>query len=202
MKKQRFFMLGIITVLVAVLSLTFVSSTFAKYTSTIDGEDSARVAYWGINKDTSAEVVIDLFDDVYANDVDSNDGDNVIAPGTSKEVNVQFIYVDTTAPEVDYELTISTAGSTISDSIKNNTNITWSVGTQTGLTWQEFLDAIEDLGAAYEAGSVNNVNANLGWSWAIGTTDAEHELDTAMGNDAESLTVKLVITATATQLDR
>ena len=67
MKKNKFFMLGIITVFVAILSLTFVSSTFARYTSQVSGTDSARVAIWkwsfteDVQGTQSSLATIDLF---------------------------------------------------------------------------------------------------------------------------------------------
>jgi hypothetical protein len=100
MKKQRFFMLGIITVLVAVLSLTFVSSTFAKYTSTVTGSDSARVAKWAWEINDAAlakgttELTFNLFDtinDTLAPNADETDvADELLAPGTQGQFVLKF----------------------------------------------------------------------------------------------------------------
>ncbi len=98
MKKQRFFMLGIITVLVAVLSLTFVSSTFAKYTSTVSGTDTAKVAKWEWNykgaKIETNTVSFDLFNTILdtkggaaETDVDAN----LLAPGTKGSFEIKLV---------------------------------------------------------------------------------------------------------------
>lgn len=199
MKKQRFFMLGIITVLVAVLSLTFVSSTFAKYTSTVSGSDSARVAYWGINKEKTT-IALDLFSAAYDDQVQSNDSAKVIAPGTKQEYEVQFIYFESLAPEVDYQLTISTEGSSISSVIENNPNIRFTLNGGEELTWSGLLTAIEALGDSYEAGTINNIKATIGWEWKFSTSEAQDIYDTNMGNMAHDLGIELVLTATAEQV--
>jgi hypothetical protein len=193
-------MLGIITVLVAVLSLTFVSSTFAKYTSTVSGSDEARVAYWGINQVEKIE--IELFSTAYDDDVQSNDTDKVIAPGTKKSCTVQFIYFETKAPEVDYNLSISTEGSSISSVIANNPNIRFSLNTaDCTLTWEQLLKQIEALGDDYEAGTKEVITATIGWEWKFSTSEAQDIYDTNMGNMAHDLGIKLVLTATATQIN-
>ena len=104
MRKNKFFMLGIITVFVAILSLTFVSSTFARYTSTVDGDDTARVAKWSFTytqnaqndkigagqDDENYKVIFDLFNTIKDSDGADDDADvendndtAIIAPGTS-----------------------------------------------------------------------------------------------------------------------
>ena len=104
MKKQRFFMLGIITVLVAVLSLTFVSSTFAKYTSNGTATDSARVAKWGVvvkadvYKDDQLEADLTTTEDGI---VTSATAPDLLAPGTG--INFASISI-TGTPEVSVEV--------------------------------------------------------------------------------------------------
>ena len=76
---------ALLLVLVLVTSC-FVGGTLARYVTSTSSEDSARVAVWGINAD---EVTMDLFDATYTvNGVtvaQSEDGDNIIAPGTQKD---------------------------------------------------------------------------------------------------------------------
>lgn len=75
---------GILLVLTLITSC-FVGGTFAKYVSTGDGSDTARVAKWGVE----VEVTGDAFKTTYTNDdVDSkitnvvNSNEKVVAPGT------------------------------------------------------------------------------------------------------------------------
>ena len=65
----------------------FVGGTLARYVTSTSSEDSARVAVWGINADA---VTMDLFNATYELPdgtvvAQSNDGDNIIAPGTSRD---------------------------------------------------------------------------------------------------------------------
>lgn len=200
MRKNRLFILGIFTVMVALVSLSLVSGTWAKYTSTVSGSDSARVAYWGINKDKS-DITIDLFSAGYDGTVQSNDAAKVIAPGTTQSYEVQFIYFEATAPEVDYKLTLSAAGSSASDAIKNNSNITWSFDGVDNLTWDQLIDAINAYTFDGEAGTINNIKEVIGWKWNFSASEAGDLADTAMGNDAHNLSVTIKITATAVQVD-
>ena len=48
MKRNKLFILGICTVMVALVSLSLVSGTWAKYTSTVSGSSAARVAKWDV----------------------------------------------------------------------------------------------------------------------------------------------------------
>lgn len=85
--------MSVVTVLVMLVTLTAysVSGTYAKYTSQIDLADEARVAKWEF-KATDKDGVeltnkINLFKDSYsyngATYVNSSNGENVVAPGTT-----------------------------------------------------------------------------------------------------------------------
>lgn len=90
--------------LVATLLTTCViSGTFAKYTTTASGTDSARVAKWGIQMDNTGS---STFSDTYKNDnnattVTGKENAKVVAPGTKGSAE----YKVTGAPETAYEIT-------------------------------------------------------------------------------------------------
>ena len=149
--------------LVAVLLTTCaISGTFAKYTTSIEGTDSARVAYWGFTS-TSMDLT-GLFSPQYLNTkvtadgtVKSADGDDVIAPGTTGSADFAFAYTgiggtaaaDTTAqnvqaPEVAYDFTVAVDG-TCADDIKSNTNIQWKLDTNDWGTWDDMITDIKAL---------------------------------------------------------
>ena len=103
MRKNRLFILGIFTVMVALVSLSLVSGTWAKYTSTVSGKDTARVAKWDVKVNTvkgastkqtvtfdlfSTTAILDTKDGLAETDVTNNPDDdkNVIAPGTKGKV--------------------------------------------------------------------------------------------------------------------
>ena len=93
MKRNKLFLLGLFVVFAAVLSLSLVSSTFAKYTSSESAADTARVAKWGVTVEVTGD---DAFGEKYDDAIEaagtkvvsvgaSNDSveDNVLAPGTN-----------------------------------------------------------------------------------------------------------------------
>ena len=103
MKKNRMMRLASILLVLVLMTSSVVGGTFAKYTTSATSEDSARVANWGFERTNSMDLT-NLFLGSYDN-VASNNGDDVIAPGTSGSTSFQFAYDETngTAPEVAYK---------------------------------------------------------------------------------------------------
>ena len=211
MKKNTFMRVASALLVAVLLTTCAIAGTFAKYTTSVTGEDQARVAYWGF-KSSDASITLDgLFVNAY--DAVSAPVD-VIAPGTSGSANFQFQFADdasVAAPEVAYTLEVSTTGSAIADDIKANTNIQWRLDNGAWGTWDAMIAAIEALDGnvannRYEAGQLPTAFANdavhtVEWQWIFSADDAGDIADTAMGNKAALDEVKIVITITATQLD-
>ncbi len=224
--KKNVMMRAASALLVAVLLTTSaISGTFAKYTTSTTGSDSARVAYWGFGE--AATITIDLFDGAYDNTVEGTDGANVIAPGTSKETQFAFgsIYTkndakNITAPEVDYNFTVEPKITGTHTDLDANPNFVWTLKTSSGGTVQEFSKA-EDLVNAIKAAVGTNGTIRceagtlpenftddtqaytVGWKWKFETEDDADQdaTDTAMGNADNLDNVKFEITITATQID-
>ena len=124
MKKNKAMRLASALMVLTLLTTCVISSTFAKYTTSANGEDSARVAKWGFEADDDSIVLDDLFAKVY---MSAND-DKVIAPGTENSVDFSFAYNTTSntiaAPEVAYtfKVEVDTNGDTtkldLNDSFK------------------------------------------------------------------------------------
>lgn len=87
--KNRTMRLGVIMAVIALITLIGLAGTFAKYVSTGEGQDQARVAKWGVEVTATS----DAFSQYYAcgthqdtstgADVASGDTDKVVAPGTN-----------------------------------------------------------------------------------------------------------------------
>ena len=103
--------------LVAVLLTTStISGTFAKYVTTEEASDTARVAKWGVGitttgslfaeqyKDTPITVVDDSAITVQVQNYAESTVDNVVAPGTKNTEGITFTL--TGVPEVDLELKV------------------------------------------------------------------------------------------------
>ena len=219
MKKNKTMRIAAVLLILCLATTCAISGTFAKYTTSSTGNDTARVAYWGFNDDGVIEIA-NLFETVYTSagnntNVKSVNDDNIIAPGSTNSATFTFLYTDNTAenakaPEVAYSFTVSTNGSEIADDIKNNTNIQWKLDEGTWGTWDDMIAAIEaldgdetyeanEIPAAFAAGKTHTV----AWQWVFETAgDADQDaFDTAMGNKATLDSVVLVITITATQVD-
>lgn len=203
--------------LVAVLLTTcIISGTFAKYTSSATGNDTARVARWGFN-DTTSILLTDLFKTAYDKNV--NGEADVIAPGTTNSADFAFKYSGgQNAPEVAYTLKIDTTGSKCSEDIKKNTNIVWYLdneactATENKTSWDVLLEKINALDGdeEYEAGELPDAfnktsNHTVKWEWKFdkdqeGATDLDTK-DTEMGNKSDLDSVTLKISITAEQVD-
>ena len=88
MKKTKFMRTAIILIVLTLVTSCFVGGTFAKYTTSGNAMDQARVAQFGVTVTGTGE----MFSKTYAPDdttvtgltysVESNNSNNVIAPGT------------------------------------------------------------------------------------------------------------------------
>ena len=226
MKKNKMMRIASVLLVAVILTTCAISGTFAKYVSSKDSFDTARVAYWGFNPATMN--ITNLFANAYETtvlgDADVNALTDVIAPGTTKSASFSFAYDGTAnqAPEVAYTFEVSAAGSTCADSIKNNPNILWKLDTGAWGTWDAMITAIEALdgnkpGNRYEAGDLPtgftaaDETHTIEWKWIFDehatnkeTTTTNNDInDTAMGNvtPADLAKVTVSITVTATQID-
>ena len=138
MKKRS--IIAVLCILVLATSC-FVGSTFAKYTSTVEGSSTATVATWKFTDANAAdvtsnivvpnaatgEVVFDLFDvSAIVDTVDGNDdadvADGVIAPGTRGHFS--FNVKNESQVNATYAITFTVAG-TVKDVIaRSGMNIT------------------------------------------------------------------------------
>lgn len=229
MRKNKMMRAASVLLVAVMLTTCVISGTFAKYTTSATGNDTARVARWGFG---TTQVQFDnLFSSTYkyvntsGNSVSSSNNDSVIAPGTSGSARFQFKLADNSKkPEVAYNFTVSTSGSSIDETIKSNNNIKWALTTSdTAPTsgdnewgnWDALIAEIQNLAgtsatqetncktAKYEAGNtpdmVNNTYC-VHWMWDFGD-DSSVSGDNAMGNATTLAEVTLKITITATQID-
>lgn len=228
MKKNKTMRAASILLVLTLMTSCFVGGTFAKYTTATTGTDKARVAYWGFDQD--ATTTIDLFDDVYGTTVDSENGDNVIAPGTSKTATFAFGYTpkDTAAnalnagaiaaPEVDYTFTVNPTITGDYDALDANANFVWTLQKGSGEVTNynnvaDLLAAIKKLSGdatgtkVYDAGQLPDAftaadeKYTIGWNWAYHTSAEADAIDTAMGNAQDLDDVTFTITISAEQVD-
>lgn len=221
MKKNKMMRAASALMVATLLTTSVISGTFAKYTTSANTQDGARVAVWGFKPTTIN--ISNLFKNAYDSTVKSGDEHqcDVIAPGTTGRAEFGFTYngsVD--APEVAYTFSVDTEGSLCSEYIENNPNILWKLDDGAFGTWDKLLADIEALSGdssgtkKYAPGELpeafKQAGANLHtvtWKWIFDENASNHETtanndenDTALGNDATA-GVNLKITITATQID-
>ena len=185
-----------LVLILTMLSLCLVSNTYAKYTSTFAGSDTAIVAKWDVSAG-DASTTIDLFNSskiydtngvtdytqVGTDDTDVTNGtaDGIIAPGTwgsfsysvSNNSDVNATYT------VDYTVTAA------------NVPLEWSVD---GSTWSTNLSNVSTT--ALNMGATANVTVY--WRWAFNGDDSA---DTALGTATTLARPEVTITTTFTQVD-
>lgn len=191
----------------------FVGSTFAKYVSKGEGEDSARVAKWGVE----VEVTGDGFKTIYGkDDVNANVGDTVVssneekvvAPGTKGTFGgVKISGKPEVAVKVETIATVDLSGWNVADSDEFYCPLKFTVGEKTinGLDYSSstaggegsFENAIKtaiqeattkQLEAGTDLSTVGN-DITYSWEWpfegSTGTAAIQDDiLDTKLGDNA------------------
>ena len=193
----------------ALLSTCLVSGTYAKYVTSGDSTDTARVAKFGV---TVTGTDNSLFDQTYDNTVKSGDEWNVVAPGTKGELKA--VALDGT-PEVDVkvtnEATVSLTGWTVDGAYYCPLEVKVGDDTLKGSAYTSAADfekaikeAVDGTTAVYKAGTALATNGcpTISWEWKFeGNDDAK---DTKLGDAAaadNAAKVNISVTTTVTQID-
>lgn len=182
-KKNKALTLTLVLLLLVMVTLGTLGGTFAKYTSSATGTDSARVAKWSFtvsDKDIAQEntFTIDLFETAYTN-VESKDQTNVIAPGTEGEFTLSL----TNNSEVTAEYTIDF------DVVK-----TAAIPIEFSVDGSEWADDLTDALTATEIGMGVTKDVKIQWRWA--DVEANNASDTTLGKvGTDTVTVKATVVA-------
>lgn len=205
MRKNKLFIAGLVTVFVALVSLTLVSSTWAKYTSTQSGSDSARVAYWGFENGATLTEVGNLFANAYANGskqtVLSSTTDDVIAPGTTNSVTIVPKQLDgNREAEVAYTVTYSLEDSVIASELASHDGIVWvvTIGSETMVANKKWNDIAKLEWVREYTADQDPENMVITWNWKF--ESGVDTYDTNLGN-AGSAVATIKVKLTATQID-
>lgn len=194
MKKNRILIAGVITAFVALITLSLVSGTWAKYTSKVQGSDTARVAKWsfdGANLETKT-IAFNLFQTSYGETVKSKDGKKVVAPGTEGSVTFALKNTGEVAAEAKIVLTITNAN-----------NIPVKI-TYAGVGEEETtVDAKGTIELPVQQLAIEQTTATeitIKWSWPFYGNDTTDTTDTTLGS-AGVAEINVVADVTFTQVD-
>lgn len=194
MKKNRILIAGVITAFVALITLSLVSGTWAKYTSSVVGSDTARVAKWSFNYNGAAlnseTITIDLFKNNYDGTVVA--ANKVVAPGTKGQTKFELKNMGEVKANAQIVLEITNL---------NGIPLTYKVdGVAQEVTGGKIIiDAVE-LGIGAEAKTIT-----LSWEWPFETKDTGGNIigdttDTNLGKEGTA-TVTVKATVNFTQVD-
>lgn len=209
MKKTKLMRAALLLLVLTLITSCFVGGTFAKYTTSAEGSDTARVAKWGVEIKANGATFTDTYktDDGSVAIVNSVVGLNkakVVAPGTSGSMAKMTL---TGTPEVAVKVSYEPVFNVENWTVATKTPTTFycplviTVSTKSGNSVimgrdfdneEAFEKAVNDAIAAYsdvyEAGTdlstVENKSLSVSWAWPFkNTSDAAAKYDQTDKND-------------------
>lgn len=186
MKNKKSLILIVLIMLVGLTSGA-VASTYAKYTTTIEGTNAtATVAKWNFENDNKNQTItVSLDQTVDATTLVANK----IAPGTSGSFNI--VLKNTSEVGADFEILLKpiTDQPTNLKFYKTNTSGTYS---------NEITPGTTKVTGQLTASDSTGLTVPIYWTWPYETTDGD-AADTTDGEAAKTLTIGLDITGTQVQ---
>ena len=196
-RKRSSMMVRLVAALAVTMMFTmcFVGGTFAKYTSSATGTDSATVAKWSFKVGetdiaTTDTFTFDLFKTIKDSDGINNETEmnpvdgSIIAPGTQGS----FDLVLKNESQV-------TAQYAIDYTVTNNNDIPVKFSVDGGTTWTNDLADVAASDSTKLAANSGTTTIKVQWKWDFNGSD--DSFDTALGIGGNAvLTVKAEVTAT------
>jgi hypothetical protein len=191
MKRNRIYWLFSLVLVLTLVSFTLVSGTYAKYTTSISGTDSARVAKFDVLANSSFdgtdvvsfrlfETILDEEDDLAETDVETG----LIAPGTYGMIELLL--------ENDSEVTVNYAVDYTVD--EDGVPIEFSIDDK--VTW---TTDVADVSATAIAKGVDET-ITVYWRWAYSVDVTGDTADTLLGV-AGTAEPSVTVEVTFTQVD-
>lgn len=224
MRKNRMMRAASALSIAVLLSTSMISGTFAKYVTSAEANDYARVAKWGVQITPNGT----LFAKEYAttdtttytgdNSVESIDEWKVVAPGTDgKLTEVVLTGTPEVATSVTYDATVELTNWTLENGTEYCPIIFTVEGTEykmdADVTTVEALinkveTAIENCKQVYspntDLSSKSADYPSVSWKWEFHVDDATDVKDTELGNltaNGRASIIKVDIKTTVTQVD-
>lgn len=219
MKKNKMMRTASVLLVLTLLTVCVISGTFAKYTTTANGTDTARVAKFGVNITANGATFAQSYakdDEAYtisnATVVSGTQGEKVVAPGTKGEMAKMTL---TGTPEVavrvsyegTFELDDNWTGANrqfycplqikVGDTTINGATATSKTDLETKVN-----NAIKAYSKDYAAGtdlsSVGDGSLAISWEWPYSVDDTS---DTILGNATTPAHITLAVQTRVTQID-
>ncbi len=197
MKDNKLVKVFLIALLIVMVGLILVSGTYAKYTTTFTGSDTATVAKFKVSSNTTAET-FDLFKTAKEVDGTTADAEVVngkVAPGTGGKFDIQL----TNDSEVKVHYAIS-----LKETNESNIPIEYSLDGTTYVTAENFAS----VSAADLAIGSTTQKVSVYWRWAFEGKDSTNykttqtdTTDYTLGTASTAPTVKVEVSTVFTQVD-
>lgn len=228
MKKNWTMKTGALLMALTLVTTCFVGGTLAKYVTSGEGKDIARVAKFGVNVTAEGTIFAKEYetDDAsvagtIAKSVESTE--KVVAPGTKGDMTkVGLTGHPEVAVRVSHEAKMDLGAGwkdsegkyycplviTVKDGEKDEQVIN-GLNFQTAAGFQAAVEkAVKEYSEEYKAGTyLGTVTENslaISWEWPFSTSKANDVKDTYLGDQAaagSASTVSLTVTTTVTQID-
>ena len=227
MKKNRMMRVASALLVAVLLTTCAISGTFAKYVTSKESTDTARVAKFGVDLGVTVDgaFATEYDADVSVSDKDgaaiamtvgasSTDQDNLVAPGTKGDLMASATIAGTpeVAVNVKQEATLVLTNWAVEGTYYCPLVITVDDAKFYGMDYDsaaEFIAAVEaalDSDVNYAPNTDLTESHAVTWAWAFEGTDGKQtdELDTALGNYAAKtgdIEISFTYKVTVTQID-
>lgn len=183
MRKNRTMRLAALLLALTLITSCFVGGTFAKYTSTATGSDTATVAAWSfiVNGDDIATSETFTFQPFF------NYQQDKIAPGASGSCYLSL----TNKSDVDAHYTVTFAVSATDADGNPVTNIPLQFKGDTGSYATDISNL--DIDPNFDLTPGEFIQHSFNWQWPMDGNDA---VDAAFGSAAKNVTITATVTAT------
>ncbi len=226
--KNKFMRAAVILLALVLMTSCFVGGTFAKYVTSGNADDNARVAKFGVVVSASDGAFYQTYDsDSEYSGLTVSADTKVVAPGTDGNfATIELSGTPEVAVEVAYEATVELGDNWVIDHDNNSETadvfycpITITVdGTDyIGLDYSsatEFADAVKTAITGYTAEYAPGTDLStltggsevaISWAWNFETTtgsvlEQSDVADTVLG-DAANATISITVDVTVTQID-
>ena len=197
MKDNKLVKVFLIALLIVMVGLILVSGTYAKYTTTFTGSDTATVAKFKVSSNTTAET-FDLFKTAKEVDGTTADAEVVngkVAPGTGGKFDIQL--TNDSDVKVNYAISLK-------ETNESNIPIEYSLDGTTYVTAANFAS----VSAADLAIGSTTQTVSVYWRWAFEGKDSTNykttqtdTTDYTLGTASTAPTVKVEASTVFTQVD-
>ena len=227
MKKNRMMRVASALLVVVLLTTCAISGTFAKYVTSKESTDTARVAKFGVDLAVTVDgaFATEYDADTTATDklgvaiaktvvASSTDSDNLVAPGTNGDLMASATIAGTpeVAVNVKQEATLVLTNWAVEGTYYCPLVITVDGAKFYGMDYTsaaEFIAAVEaalDSDVNYEPNTDLTESHSVTWEWAFEGTDGKqtNEKDTALGDYAAEtgdIEISFTYKITVTQID-